>query len=73
MIDEIKDNLYLTELKKFVNSNVVITTKDGRTHIGICKAINYQYLNVILMTETEKILFKDIADMRRKRSSIKEK
>lgn len=61
-------NRYIEELKKCVGENVTVYKNDGRQFEGICKAISFQHLNVVLMTPIEKIVIKDISHIVRTRS-----
>ena len=48
---------------------VTVTTMTGQEFVGVCKAVLYQHLNIVLMTPTEKILLKNISHMARERTS----
>lgn len=37
-------------------------------HVGVCVALQYTHLSVILMTDTEKLIIKNVAAIRRKRT-----
>ena len=67
------DNLYLKELNKFINKEVIVVKNNGEKFLGTCKAIAYNHLNIVLMTEQEKILIKDISHMIRIRDSVLQK
>ena len=69
--NEPAENIYIEELKKCVKKQVTVTTKTGKEFKGICKAINFMHLNIILMTEKEKIIIKDISHLIRKREGLK--
>lgn len=60
-------NTYLIELKKFIGQQVVVTTVDGNTIKGICRAIDFNHLNVIIMTDEEKIIVKNVRNINRVR------
>jgi len=62
-------NVYLEELKKFVGKECEVTDAFGNKFKGICKGMNFNYLNIILMTEKEKIVIRNIANVRRLRST----
>lgn len=64
-------NEFVDELKKCVKKQVEVVMKTGEKFVGQCRAISYNHLNVVLMTETEKIILKDISHIKRKRSLIK--
>lgn len=63
-----KSNIYLIELHKFLGKEVTVVNVKGEAYIGILKAINFQYLNVILMTDKEKIAIRDVSTIRRERT-----
>jgi small nuclear ribonucleoprotein (snRNP)-like protein len=42
---------YLEFINKFVNKRVVIADDGGNRYKGLCKAVNFPHLNVILVTE----------------------
>lgn len=60
-------NDYTGELNKFIGKKVVVVTKKGQEYEGICQAIGINHLNVIIRTDKEKIMFKDIDHIRRAR------
>lgn len=64
-----KRNEYFEELQKFIGQRVRVVTATGEEFTGICKAVLYQHLNVVLMTGSEKILIKNISHMVRARTS----
>jgi hypothetical protein len=63
---------YWQELLKFIGKEVIIDQYDSSGNLietkGILKALNFQYLNAILMTDNEKVLVKNFLRMRRPRS-----
>jgi hypothetical protein len=61
-------NVYLEELKKFIGEECEVTDASGNKYKGICKGLNFNYLNIILMTDKEKIIVRNIANVRRLRS-----
>lgn len=63
------ENLYIGELKKFVGQEVTVKDAFGAEYSGTCVAIGWQHLNIVLRTETEKIVLKNISSIRRKRSN----
>lgn len=62
-------NPYFDELKKFVGKECEVTDAFGNKFRGVCKGVNFNYLNIILMTDTEKIIIRNIANVRRPRSA----
>ena len=65
-----KMNPFIDELKKFIGSESEVSYFKGdklETVKGTIKAINFGMLQVIVMTDTEKILIKNIIDIKRKR------
>ena len=63
-----RPNIYLIELNKFLGKEVTVTNARGEIYSGVCRAVNFQYMNVILMTDEEKIAIRDVSTIRRKRS-----
>lgn len=66
----IQPNPFVEELKKFIKSQAVVEQHiDGKViaTAGIIKAIDFNHLNVIVMTDTEKILIKNFYRIKRKR------
>lgn len=63
----VKENPYRTELEKFILREVVVKDSFGDTFEGVCKALNNPHLNIVLMTEDEKIIIKNPMVIRRKR------
>ena len=47
---------YTEELKKCLKQEVTVMDVNGHVTVGVCLAINYQYLNVVVMTDDEKII-----------------
>lgn len=64
-----RDNDWIIELKKFIKQDVIVKDMFGTRYEGQCKAINYMHLNIVLMTDTEKIIIKNPQIMRRKRDT----
>jgi len=62
------ENEYIEELKKFLKKEVIVTAVDGTIFKGICKALDYNHHNCIIMTETEKIIIKNIRNISRIRN-----
>lgn len=61
---------YWKELLKFVGQEVIVESFLENTIVetkGILKALNFQYLNCIIMTPDEKILVRNFFRIRRKR------
>jgi len=63
-----KENKYFSELKKFERKQVIAKDTDGNEFKGECMAINYMHLNVVLMTDKEKIIIRNLASIRRDRT-----
>lgn len=68
---EEKTNEYIDELKKFLRKQVKVTAIDGTIYEGECRAIDFIHLNVILMTDTEKYVIKNIRSISRPREHPK--
>lgn len=64
-----QENKYVEELKKCEGKEVEVLTVDGQIHKGICRAINFSHLNVVLMTDEEKIIVKNVLIIKRKRGN----
>lgn len=62
---------YWYELKKFIGKEVIVETFTQNGKIletkGILRALNFQYMNCIIMTNEEKILVKIFHRIRRRR------
>lgn len=67
-----KKNIYIDELLKFIGKDVIVKTTTNEQYHGICKAICYNHLNIVLMTEEEKILIKNPSIIKRFRDGKKE-
>ena len=67
-MEEKKQNIFIAELKKFVGKEVEVTDIAMNQYKGICKAVSFTHLNVILMNERQKIVIKNIACIKRKRT-----
>jgi hypothetical protein len=68
---ESRPNIWLDEVKKFIGSQVkVYVDVNGRElmYEGILKAINFQYLNIILKTADKKLLIKNFIHIERLRN-----
>jgi len=64
-------NPYIHELNKFFGSEVEVIDDRGDVYKGICRGINFQHLNMIIMTKDEKILVRNIRVVKRKRNKGK--
>jgi small nuclear ribonucleoprotein (snRNP)-like protein len=65
-----KENNFVKELIKFIGQDVevaVITSDGFKTFKGTCKALDYKSMNVVLMTNEEKIVLKNFLSISRKR------
>lgn len=60
---------FTVELNKFIREDCVVTIMDGTVIEGKLVAYSQNHLNVIVMTETEKILVKQLSHIRRKRNA----
>lgn len=65
---EQEKNSYIEEMKKFEGKEVIVIDRNENKVKGLCKAINYNYGHVILMTNKEKILMRNVAGIVRDRS-----
>lgn len=61
-------NRYVEELMKCVGKKVVVTDTEGNEVDGVCVAISHMHLNVVIRTDTEKIIIKNIRSIRRQRT-----
>ncbi len=62
------------EYEKFVGKEVTVRYHEGDKVIeekGIIKFLNFSYLSLVLMTETEKVIIKNIISIRRKKQGKK--
>lgn len=64
------ENSYVDELKKCIGKIVQVVKDDGQVFRGICKAICFTHLNIVLMTDTHKIIVKNISYVVRERDSV---
>lgn len=62
-----KQDRYDEELEKCINQEVEVTDQQGTKYKGKLIAYNRVHLNVILMTNEEKIIIRNVANIRRKR------
>ena len=68
----VNSNAYLDEIKKFIGSEVVVTYYEGdeiKTLEGTLKALQFNYLHLVIMTKTDKVLLKNFVKITRKRKS----
>lgn len=63
-----KSNIYIKELKKFIGKEVTVVDANGLGYTGICRAFGFPYLNIIIMTENEKIIIRNVSTIKRKRT-----
>ena len=68
MANEVGQNECVAELKKFLRQDVVVRTMNNEEVKGNCRAINFQHLNVVLMTDKQKIIVKNIKSISRERT-----
>lgn len=54
-----KTNRYIEELMKMHKCEVRVKDIFGTIHEGICIAVNFAHMNIILMTENQKIVVKN--------------
>ncbi len=66
-------NPFSEELKKCIGKEVVVVDMKGKKHKGICRALNIQHMNVIIMTGTYKIALKNIQSIERRREKAWQK
>lgn len=71
-VQKMAENIYVTELMKFVKQEVEVTDVFGKTHTGICKAINFQHLNIVIFDDKQKLVIKNCQLIRRKRNASQE-
>jgi small nuclear ribonucleoprotein (snRNP)-like protein len=62
-----KEERYDEELEKCINQEVEVIDQQGREYKGKLIAYNRVHLNVILMTNDEKIIIRNVANIKRKR------
>ena len=63
----VSENRYIVELKKFIGSKVIVEDLNGKKFKGVCLAIGFNHLNIILMTDKQKITIKNISNISRDR------
>ena len=61
------EDRYMVELKKCLKKECVVKDIHNIEHTGICLGINFTHLNVVLMSDTHKIIIKNIVTITRKR------
>ena len=54
-----KPNRFIEELMKLQKCEVRVKDSFGEIHEGICIAVNFTHMNVILMTDHQKICIKN--------------
>jgi len=59
-----ESNLWMHHLKKFLKKDVVVETQQGDVVMGNLRAIGYNHINVIIKTDKERILMKNVASVR---------
>ena len=59
---------YTSELIKFIGQEVRVTDNINNIYDGVCVAIGFQHLNVVIMNDKEKIAIKNISSISRKRT-----
>jgi len=62
---ERKENQYIKHLKEFIGKKVTIEDHNGNKHTGVCKSINFSYLNVIIATGKDVIVVKNPSIIKR--------
>jgi len=62
-----KNNKYLDELNKMLEKEVRVKDINGDEYTGILRGFYLQHLNVIIMTEKEKVLIRNWVSMKRTR------
>lgn len=67
----VESNPFINELKKFIGKEVEVTDITMNKYAGVCKAVSFMHLNVILETNKEKIVIKNIANIVRLRKNVK--
>ena len=68
-MEEEKGNLWIEELKKCIKQKVKVFDGKGQEFEGECRAINYQYGNIVLMTDTHKLIIRNVDRIERLRTS----
>ena len=63
-----KNMRYEQELEKCIGSVVEVVDGFGKSHFGTCIGISNMHLNVVLMTETTKVIIKNISSITRNRN-----
>ena len=58
---------YFYEIAKLTGKKVIVMDTNGNNFEGIVKAVNYNYLNVILETEKEILHIRNVAVIRLQR------
>ena len=62
------NDIWQKELFKYLNKEVEVEDDKGKVYVGICKAISQPHLNIVLMTDTDKIIVRNLRRIQRKRS-----
>lgn len=70
MEDKKTINPFIEEAKKFLKQDVVVTTLDNEKIGGNLRAICFNHLNCVIMTDKEKILVKNVKIITRKRDFV---
>ncbi len=60
-------NWWREEIDKFVGAQVEVNSDLGK-YTGVLRAIDFETMNCVLQTETQKILVRNVADIRRERN-----
>lgn len=68
-VKERSSNFWFIELHKFVGKDVTVLDSRGVEHQGVFCAFSSQHLNVIIRTDDEKIIIRNVVTIRRKRSA----
>jgi len=61
-------NEFIEELVKFRGSEITVTTARGKVYEGVCSAVSHSDMWVVLRTPREKIVIRDVVEIRRKRT-----
>jgi len=56
-------NAFYEELKKFRGRNIIVTKTNGETREGICKAVDFTTMRVIIFTGSELKAVKNVDEI----------
>ena len=60
-LEEKNKNPYFQELEKIIGKEIEVTDIAMNKYTGICKAVSFNHLNIILKTDKELLVLKNIS------------